>query len=94
MTHIPFDFIHSLIFYIQETENTDHICLGLGDRKIKYDLEVTLRALTMHWRVILIILLLRRLMKSFSSRQKCTGQSVNVINRISLSSPFAATVFT
>jgi len=41
MTHIPFDFIHSLIFYIQETENTDHICLGLGDRKIKYDLEVT-----------------------------------------------------
>ena len=50
-----------------------------GDRKIIYHLEVTKRALTMHWRVILIILLLRRSMKSFSSRQKCTGHSVIVI---------------
>jgi len=35
-----------------------------GDKNIIYHLKVTLRALTMHWRVILIILLLRRSMKS------------------------------
>jgi len=45
-----------------------------GDKNIIYHLKVTLRALTMHWRVILIILLLRRSMKSFSSRQKCNLQ--------------------
>jgi len=48
----------------------------------------------LNWRVIIIILLLRRSMKSFRSRQEFTGHSVNMITRILLPSPFGATVFT
>jgi len=50
-----------------------------GDRKIMYHLKVTQRALTMHWRVILIVLLLRRSMKAKMYRSQCKRDNPHIV---------------